>query len=254
VSTIATLPVSGLSVWAREPVGADEVLVYESDRAPVGAMLALVGRLVTAGDGTPLHWSELPAVDLAAAVLLVRRAWLGRTIQTEARCTAAGCGEPIDVAFSIDTYLEHRRPRAFRGLRAVEPPWFGLEGADVRFRVPTVADLAAAPDRASLVGLCVQPPQVAGAVLRRVERALDALAPSFDGVLEGLCPVCGAEVELWFAPIEYVLQELRDASASLFAQVHELALAYHWSEPEILGLDRRRRHGYVELVRADLVA
>jgi len=254
VSTTATLPASGLSVWAREPVGADELLVYESDRSPVDSMLALVGRLVTDADGEPVAWSELPAVDLAAAALLVRRVWLGRTIQAEARCPAAGCGEPIDVTFAIDTYLEHRRRRAFRGLTALELPWFGLERADVRFRVPTVGDLTAAGDRAALVEQCVQPPSVSSAVLRRVERALDALAPSLDGLLAGTCPVCGAEVELWFAPIEYVLLELRDASASLFTQVHELALAYHWSEPEILGLECRRRQGYVELVRADLVA
>jgi hypothetical protein len=241
-------------VWAREPVGADELLVHETDRAPVDAMLALVRRLVTDVDGAPVAWNELPAVDLAAAALLVRRAWLGRTIQTEARCPAAGCGEPIDVTFAIDTYLEHRRRRAFRGLTAVDVPWFELERGDVRFRVPTIGDLTAAGDRAALVEQCVQPSRVPAAVLRRVEQALDALAPSLDGALEGVCPVCGAEVELWFAPIEYVLLELRAASASLFTQVHELALAYHWSEPEILGLDRRRRHGYVELVRTDLIA
>ena len=64
--------------------------------------------------------------------------------------------------------------------------------------------------------------------------------------------MCGATVDLRFEPIGYVLEELRDASTGLFAQVHELASAYHWSEQAILGLDRRRRHGYVAMVREEL--
>jgi len=62
VSTTATLPASGLSVWAREPVGADELLVYESDRSPVDAMLALVRRLGFQEIGR--HWDEEDGEEL----------------------------------------------------------------------------------------------------------------------------------------------------------------------------------------------
>jgi hypothetical protein len=48
-----------------------------------------------------------------------------------------------------------------------------------------------------------------------------------------------------------VLAELRDAAVGLFAEVHELALAYHWPEQEILALTRRRRRSYVALVHEE---
>ena len=50
-----------------------------------------------------IDWHALPAVDLAAAALLIRSSWLGNTIRTETICVpAADCGEPIDVTFGID--------------------------------------------------------------------------------------------------------------------------------------------------------
>jgi hypothetical protein len=250
MTEVGTLPTSGRRVVTGEPAGAEELLVLEGAGSAVETMLALARRLVTgAGD-----WLELPAVDLGAAALLVRRAWLGGTIRTEARCPAAGCGEQIDIAFGIDAYLDHHRPRRFRGVSEPEPGWFELGGTGVRFRVPTVGDLVAAPTPQAILERCVDPPSSPASVVRRIERPLAAVAPTLAGGLTGVCPLCGTTVELWFEPVTYVLAELRDAATGLFDQVHELALAYHWSEPAILGLDRRRRLGYVERVRGELVA
>ncbi len=250
MSFVGTLPTSGRRVVTGEPAGADELLVLEGAGSAVETMLALARRLVTgAGD-----WLELPAVDLGAAALLVRRAWLGGTIRTEAHCPAAGCGEQIDIAFRVDAYVDHHRPRRFRGASEREPGSFELAGTGVRFRVPTIGDLIEAPTAAAMLERCVEPAKPTASVGRRIERALDAIAPALAGELAGVCPLCGAAVALWFEPVDYVLAELRDAATGLFDQVHELALAYHWSEPAILGLDRRRRLGYVERVRGELVA
>jgi hypothetical protein len=251
-----TLPASGRHVWLREPAGDDELLVLESTGSPLETAAALAARLVTNADGSPLDWLALPAVDLAAAALLLRRAWLGTTIRTEARCPSPGCGEQIDIAFRIDAYLEHQRPRPFRGVSEPEPGWFELAGTATRFRIPTVADVLAVtgePDpAAAMLARCVHPAPPTAALARRIERALSALAPTLDSELAGVCPLCGESVVLLFEPIGYLLEELRDVSAGLFVHVHELALAYHWSEPDILALDRRRRQGYVDLVRGEL--
>ena len=241
MSQVGTLPASGRRVVTRAPAGADELLALDGAGTPARTMAALAARLVDGVD----DWLALPAVDLAAAALLVRRAWIGPTIRTDAFCPGAGCGAQIDIAFSIDDYLAHHRPRPFRGAAEVEPGVYELAGA--RFRVPTVGDLLAG----RLLD-CIEE-EVPPATARRIERALEALAPPLAGELAGTCPECGATVELWFEPVDYVLAELRDASAALLQHVHELALAYHWSEAEILALDRGRRTGYVELVREELV-
>ena len=254
---VGTLPAGGRQVRLGEPSGEDELLVVEGSGSQIETAIALATRLVTDSRGEPLDWSDVPAVDLSAALLLIRSVWIGSTIHTEALCPASGCGEPIDITFGIQAYLDHHRPRPFRGVSEAEPGWFALAGAEVRFRIPTVADLlpaleAPGPTAAALLERCVRPFRPPAAVARRIERALDALAPPLDGELGGVCPLCGEAVELWFEPIGYLLQELRDASASLTRQVHELAFAYHWSERAIMALARRRRHAYVDLVHGEL--
>jgi hypothetical protein len=255
VAAAGMLPVSGRQVRLREPTGEDELLVLESAGPAAATILALAVRLAADPVGRAIDWPALPAVDLGAAALLIRGAWLGNTIRTEALCGATGCDEPIDVAFSIPAYLDHHRPRRFRGVSECEPGWFALPGTDVRFRIPTIADLLEALEgsgpAATMLERCVRPSELSAAVARRIDRALEALAPRLDGALSGTCPACGQTVDLRFEPISYVLEELRDASTGLFAQVHELAFAYHWSEQAVLTLGRRRRHGYVAMVRGE---
>jgi hypothetical protein len=249
------LPASGKRVQLRGATGEDELVVFESNQPAAVTILELANRLAS-DRAEPIDWPELPAVDLAAAALLIRSAWLGNMIHAEALCPAAGCEEPIEVAVSIPDYLDHHRPRPFRGLSECEPGWFALSGTEVRFRIPTIADLLGAiEDHGSETRMrerCLRPPDPSTALARRIDRALNALAPRLDGALSGTCPECGAVVELRFEPIGYILEELRDASSELFGQVHELAVAYHWSESAILGLSRRRRHAYVSLVREEL--
>lgn len=247
------LPVSGRELRLREPTGEDELLVLEDSGSPPVAILELATRLTSDPSGRPIDWPALPAADLGAAALLIRSSWIGRTIRTEALCTAPSCGEPIEVVFGIAAYLLHHRPRRFRGSTAREAGWYGLNGTDARFRIPTIADLLAAleaPDAPALLhARCVRPPGPPAAVAGRIDRALQALAPRLDDDIGGSCPSCGTFVELHFDPVSYVLAELRDAATSLYVHVHELALAYHWSERAILALDRRRRTGYVEMIR-----
>jgi hypothetical protein len=250
---VGLLPASGTQVLLREPTGEDELLVLQGAGSPAVTTLALARRLGTTPSGAPIDWPALPAVDLGAVALLIRASWLGNTLRTEALCPGTGCGEPIDVAFGIAAYLEHHRPRPFRGAVAHDDGWFELRGADVRFRVPTIADLLAAIEGgpATMLERCVRPSDPSPALERRVDRALEALAPRLDGELEGTCPSCGQTVDLRFEPIAYALEELRDAATGLYGQVHELASAYHWSEQAILALDRRRRNGYVAMVRGE---
>ncbi len=249
------LPASGTYVCLREPTGEDELVILETAGDARTTMLALASRLASGRSGEPIDWLGLPAVDLSAVSLLIRGSWLGPLIRTEALCPAGDCGETIDVAFEVGAYLSHHRPRAFRGARPADSGWFELTGSCGRFRIPTIGDLLAEVDLdgAALHERCLDHGDPPAAVARRIDRALDALAPRLDGEVSGACPSCGAAVELCFEPISYVAQELRDACAGLFAQVHELALAYRWSERAILALGRRRRTGYLAMIRGDLV-
>jgi hypothetical protein len=259
------LPASGIGVLLREPAGAEDMLLVEAHACDTALALVLMGALARPADADaePLDWEALPLTDLDAALLHVRQMVLGDSIRTDMRCRAEGCGKRIDVSFRISDYLAHHRPETPRGVVPdQERGWFRLSDADVRFRLPSGADLrsiATAPDAArALAERCIRPAadeggaeRVPSRVRRRVEAAMEALAPSLYSDIDGVCPECGATVRAPFDPQRYVLTELRDHAAYVYEEVHLLASRYHWPERDILALPRLRRTRYAELAQAE---
>ncbi len=247
------LPVSGVVLAVHEPTGADEFFVVETARAPLPALLELARRVGSTVAGDPLDWTGLPATDLDAAALMIRRSWIGDAIRTDATCPGPGCQERIDVSFGIGDYIEHHRPRRPRGVTEVPGEgWFTLAGASVRFRIPTVADrlaaMASARPAETLSGRCVDAAEMPRALAKRLDRALSALAPSLDDLLGGSCPGCGHEVTMRFDPLGYTLTELRNAFSGIHLETHALASAYGWPEEAILALPRSRRRRYASII------
>lgn len=247
------LPVSHVTLEVRETTGEDELIILEPAGHPVTIMVRLADRIAVSAAGEPVTWDELPAADLGAIALIIRRTWLGDTIRTEGFCADPACREPMDIAFGISAYLGHHRPRPGRGVLAGRScGWFDLADADASFRLPTIGDLRVAvstPDpELCLRQRCVTPAAVPSAVARRISRAMYALAPSLNGPVTARCPACGGDVILHFDPLTYTLAELRDAVADLYEQVHMLASAFGWPERDILLLPRRRRARYAALI------
>jgi len=251
------LPVSGIDVALRHPAGVDDILLAEAGGAELGLAEAVVGALARPLDGGALVWADITLTDLDAALLAIRRMVLGDRIESSARCAAqgggGGCGARIDLGFHITDYLAQHRPRMPRGvMRSDEPGWFRLDESTVRFRLPTSADLEAiAPARDAarmLAARCIRPDDVSARLRRRIERAMDALAPSLYGDLEGTCPECGAIVGIAFDPQRFVVAELRQHAAFVFEEVHLIAGGYRWTEQEILRMPRARRARYAELI------
>lgn len=247
------LPVSGAQLAVCEPTGEDELYLVETALAPLSALLGLARRVTRIVAGGPLDWPGLPATDLDAAALVIRRAWIGDVIRTDTRCASPGCGERIDVSLGIWDYFEHHRPWRPRGVvLAPEVGWFTLAGAAVRFRIPTVADLlaASADDRPAdtLSSRCVDAPEISRALARRLDRAFSALAPSLNDLLGGICPACGNEMTMRFDPLGYTLTELRNAFSGIHHETHALASAYGWPEDVILALPRSRRRRYASII------
>jgi hypothetical protein len=256
---VTLLPVSGAALQVLEPTGEDELYLVETPLPPLPALAGLAGRVTRGPAGDPLDWPSLCAADLTAAVLEIRRSWIGDVISTDTRCPDPDCRDRIDVSFSIADYIRHHRPRRPRGLiQAPDQDWFALTGAPVRFRLPTVADLlaVASQDRpAELLSYrCIDAGELPRALARRLDRAFAALAPSLEDDLGGICPACGNQVTMHFDPLTYTLAELRSAFWGIHLETHALAAAYGWPEQAILALPRARRRRYASIIADERLA
>ncbi|MFC9424407.1 hypothetical protein [Streptomyces sp. NPDC056987] len=202
---------------------------------------------------------SLPVGEREADLFALRRALFGERMQVRAECGA--CGAAME--FDLDaTAFGARGPGRDGPLRVTEGEWV------VEFRLPTVADLAAAGAAADaaearrlLVARCTvsavrngaaAPPErltelLPAGVQRRLAEAAAEADPAAEVTLNVSCPECGGATAAELDISSYLWAELDTWARDLLLDVHLLATAYGWSEPEILALSPLRRRYYLEL-------
>ncbi len=265
------LPVSGLDAMFRQTTGAEDIMLVEETTLDLRLALALVNAVARLPNGEPVPWTSVPITDLDAALLAMRRCFIGDKVNTSVVCSTArptasrsvggpaavsreaGCPARIDIAFRVSDYLAHHAPSVPRGLSPDDDPgWFRLSGGNVAGRVVSCADQLAIEGRPDweheLVRRCVRPETAPTRLRRKLELAMAKLAPNLYDVLNGRCPECGASVQIVFDPLRYVLAELRERAMFVYQEVHLIAARYRWSEADILALPRSRRARYAEFV------
>jgi hypothetical protein len=242
------LPVSGRRVDVREPSGAEDALLAEAYTFDALLALTLVDALVAPADGTVIDWRHLPLTDLDVLVLQIRRTVFGDWIRAAPACPE--CGERMDIDFAIPAYLDHHASVVPDEVRAGERDgWFELADVDLAFRAPTAGDLTEVAGAAELARRCLRPADPPPDARDRAERALASIAPDLADELDAVCPECDAQFTLPFDPLTFALHELGLQAGTVFGEVHLIAAAYHWHEPDILALPRRRRVLYADLIR-----
>src|SRR6185503_2224206 len=188
-------------------------------------------------------------------ILQLRRMTLGDRFAAVFSCPA--CKRAMDVEFlAQDISIEPR-------LQNVTAYTWASEDAQrvVRYRLPNgadqeaVADLSAGEAVEALLARCVI--DDGGTPLGVEERVaviaeMDRLAPQIDLELELNCPECGHSFTTPFDCTSFFFSEIRAQSRHLIREVHYLALHYHWSEAEILNLQRDRRRRYLALLNETL--
>ncbi|MGW1024847.1 T4 family baseplate hub assembly chaperone [Streptomyces sp. NPDC002577] len=195
----------------------------------------------------------LPVGEREADLFALRRALFGERMQVRLECAA--CGE--DMEFDLDTGEFARSPvrRDDSVVRVRQDGW------EVEFRLPGVADLTAvaraADPRAALLARCLLSAVYEGKtvpagglplpVQRRIAEAVEAADPGADVTLNVACPECGQATRAELDIASCLWTELDAWARDLLLDVHLLATAYGWSEPEILALSPLRRRYYLEL-------
>ena len=185
-------------------------------------------------------------------ILQLRRMTLGDHFAAVFSCPA--CKRAMDVEFLAQDIAVEPRPQT-----AATYTWQGSPRY-VNYRLPNGADQEAVADLSpseaveALIARCVDRDF---SPLTDEERAaiiaeMDRLAPQIDLELDLNCPECGHSFTTPFDCTSFFFSELRAQSRHLMREVHYLALHYHWSESEILNLQRDRRRGYLALLNETL--
>src|SRR5215217_7461624 len=185
-------------------------------------------------------------------ILQLRRMTLGDRFAAVFSCPA--CKLTMDVEFLAHDIFIEPRPQ-----KTTTYTWHSGD-RPIHFRLPNGADQEAVADLATdeaveiLLARCVIEE---GGTLTAEEQAaviaeMDRLAPQIDLELELNCPECGHSFTTPFDCTAFFFSQLRAQSRHLLREVHYLALHYHWSEAEILGLQRSRRRGYLALLNETL--
>ncbi|MCZ0204202.1 hypothetical protein OZK63_02050 [Streptomyces sp. UMAF16] len=219
--------------------------------APAGRALLLHGTA-----RPDLDTTALPAVPLGERegdLLALRRALFGERMQVRLDCRA--CGADMEFELDAGEFTRSLDRPARQVVRLTEDGW------DITFRLPAAADLTAvarATDpRTALLARCLVSAVHDGAprtadslpppVQRRIAEAVEAADPGADITLNVGCPECGTTTRAELDIASYLWTELDAWARDTLLDVHLLATAYGWSEPEILALSPLRRRYYLEL-------
>jgi hypothetical protein len=246
----------------RPLCGREEEWLARHPRAPSAvAVTHLLSGCLLRLDDQPAHRDQVRRLlvgDRDYLMLHLRRISLGETIRAVLPCPA--CPAKMDVDFRAADVPVESRPQTASSYSLDLVTGAGPHRT-ARFRLPTGADqeavLGLADEQAveALLARCLL--DEGGAALLPSEQsavieAMDRLAPQLELELELVCPECSHTFVTLFDTTLFFLSEMSTHVRQLTREVHHLALHYHWSEAEILGLTRSRRHMYLSLLSETL--
>ncbi len=183
-----------------------------------------------------------------AGLLALRERIFGPRLVSVADCPS--CSERLELNFDVD---EIRAPAS----DVPETLAVVASEREVRFRLPDSRDLLVLSERGDVAGareLLLQrcllddrvdelPPDVLDAVVTRMAEA----DPQADVQLDLACPMCGHRWLAVFDIVTFLWSEIHAWAHRTLQDVHRLAKAYGWREPDILALTPWRRQVYLEL-------
>jgi hypothetical protein len=176
-----------------------------------------------------------------ARLLALREMTFGSELTGVTNCPE--CGEKIELSFNSSD---------IRPLTETEPPTelaVKSNGFEVRFRLPTSADLLAVNSAEQLLERCL----LSGAnrltedLVPPVSEKMSSADPMADIHLALNCPSCEHKWQAPFDIVAFLWREISAAARRLLREVHTLASAYGWTETEILALSPVRRRIYLEM-------
>ncbi|MCC6862850.1 MAG: hypothetical protein IT158_30025 [Bryobacterales bacterium] len=211
-----------------QPLSTAELLdFWEQARAlsPLERALTLLARACPEIEPEALAQWSIGQRD--SALMTLRERAFGPEVACLADCPH--CGGRLDISFRLDEV---------RARPAAGGPW--------PFRLPNSLDLAAASEAGT-------PEEARRILMERCGITEDLIGqaaeadPLADVELGLQCPACEQWWEAPFDIVRHFWSEIDAWARRVLREVHVLASAYGWSEPEILALSPWRRQLYLEM-------
>jgi hypothetical protein len=199
--------------------------------------------------------AALPVGSRDAALLDVRERLFGTRFSGRTFCPA--CTEQIELTFDACEVRREAAPQLGFSMR--------IGDCDVELRLPSTRDLEAIEScrdlesaRAALFARCVESVQRGGECVAIDELPADAIElaaarmseidPQADVAFDVDCPSCAHAWREPFDAVTFLWNELDAAARHLLHEIHQIAVAYGWSEDHILALSPARRAAYLGML------
>lgn len=201
---------------------------------------------------------ELPIGQRDLRLLAVREALFGPRLNCLTSCPQ--CGERLEMA--VDTAQLRAIPS---GSAPGGPYSIVRDDYEVEFRLPNSGDMLriaglsdAGKARQTLFESCVQQARRAGVPISASDlpnelilaagARMAEIDPQADMQIALTCPACSRQWSSTFDIASYLWIEINAWALRLLHEIHCLAFAYGWREPDILSLSPMRRQFYLELI------
>jgi uncharacterized protein (UPF0212 family) len=223
-------------------LSATELLsVWESGSSQIPLRRALAMIAAACPEVSSDSLASLTIGQRDARLLALREAMFGAELTGITDCPQ--CGEKIELSFNCSDIRQQGEIESAAEL-AVQS-----NGREVRFRLPTSADLLAVNSSEQLLERCLldRGNNLTKDLFLAVVEKMSSADPMADIHLALNCPNCAHKWEAAFDIVAFLWREISAAARRLLREVHTLASAYGWTEPEILSLSPARRRVYLEM-------
>ena len=190
------------------------------------------------------EWLGMPLGERNALLLEVRAATLGRRMDAVAECPK--CSALLE--FSLDVLELEKQLEAQCAEVEANSAKSGVRPANTEDLIATRGAVSEVEALAILVARTVEASaaNADGVAMEKLER-MNAAA---EIRVELACTECPAIVVMDLDIAQFLLKEIASAARRLMTEIHELALAYGWSERAIANMSAWRRATYLEMLGA----
>jgi len=213
--------------------------LLDEDLFAIGADVdRALGHIVQDGEGRikPDELPDLPLVDYEFLQAHFCIANFGDQISRNLTCS--DCQKSFAVSFSLKAFV-----KAFLDEMTIETS-YAFEGAT--FRLPTRAAIERLQnqDTGFVEVLCDDPCDPTA-----FEAHLAAVCPVFAEDIKADCPRCGTAHSYAFNLRQHLTDKLQTRLRNIVAEIHILAVRYHWTAKDILALSRVSRRALIETIQ-----